>query len=105
MSGDHLIRLLLKAGLPSKLAQAAQGARPWQGGPRHEAQHQGRPWQQSQVLEHPQLPRTPVQDMEVCTQRGSTAPCSWLRCSYVGVGGFPGTRESHAREENTHFPP
>lgn len=65
----------------------------------------GRPKQQSRVLEHPQLPDVPMQDAEVRTQCVCTAPCSWLRCSYVGVGDIPEVWERHTQGENTPSPP
>lgn len=37
------------------------------------------------------------------TQHGSTAPCLWLHCSYMGVGGFPGAWESNRWEEKAPF--
>lgn len=42
----------------------------------------------------PQLPSSPIQDMEMSTQHSSMALCLWLHCSYMGVGGFPGAGES-----------
>lgn len=52
----------------------------------------------------PQLPSTPIQDMKVSTQHGSTVPCLWLHCSYMGVGGFPGAWKSNRWKEDAPFP-
>lgn len=51
----------------------------------------------------PQLPSTPIQHTEVSTQHSSMAPCLWLHCSCMGMGGFPGAWESHRWKENAPF--